>query len=838
VTLPDMQLKVPTNQISVGTVTGNRQLQFTHITWDAGTGPFEIDPTYNSGTGTATFIQAIYDSPSPGVWQLDHSVPLPVTGVFDPPDDYQFPLTRFTLNQVNGDGSVGPVVATSPKTDYCITGDVQVGGVPNTPRSTSPPQSNCGDPTNPLGWSVGWGDQYDQTDSGQPISLIGVPDGAYDLVGVVDPTHILTESDVANNVTVTKLQISGSTATVLSQTQPTSVPPSVSITAPAPGSTVSDTVQLIASAAGSGSATITSVQWMLNGQPLGGPQTTAPYSYSWNVGSIPVGSYILSAQATDSNGNVGTVAETVNVTSTTGGLTIDKSVKVTGTSTATANLGTVPAGEIMLAFVSSDGAGGGGQTATVSGGGLTWTRVQRENAQLGDSEIWTATASSATSVSVTSAMGQNFGEQLAVLELSGSGGVGASAVAAAASDPPSVSLTANAAGSLSFAVGNDYDTNTARTLSAGQAMVAETQAPSGDDFWVQMTASASTVAGHTVTLSDSAPTGDQWNLAAVEVTPSNGPPPPPDTTPPTVNLTNPTAGQTVSGTATVAANAADNVAIGKVQFLLDGNPLESEVTAPPYAITWDTTTVSNGIHTLSAVATDTSGISTTAASVSVTVQNPAPPMTCFVQQASVSAHGRSKITTTAFNTVAAGEVLLAFVGSDGPKGSGRQTVTVSGGGLSWKLVKRANSQPGDAEVWTATATGPTTGITVSSTPRRAGYGQNLSVVAYEGAAGVGASAAASASSGAPSVSLTITAPSDAVSLVFAAGEDYSNAITHTPVPGQVIQDQWLDTGTGDTYWSQYTNTPSPTGTTVTMADSSPTGDRWNLAAVELIGDAA
>src|SRR5690349_15554838 len=85
VTLPDMQLKVPTNQISVGTVTGNRQLQFTHITWDAGTGPFEIDPTYNSGTGTATFTQAIYDSPSPGVWQLDHSVPLPVTGVFDPP---------------------------------------------------------------------------------------------------------------------------------------------------------------------------------------------------------------------------------------------------------------------------------------------------------------------------------------------------------------------------------------------------------------------------------------------------------------------------------------------------------------------------------------------------------------------------------------------------------------------------------------------------------------------------------------------------------------------------------------------------------------------------------
>src|SRR5215831_9599849 len=96
ITPPDMQIKVPTNPISIGTdpVTGHRMLRFTHITWDAGAGPFEIDPTYDSATGTATFVQSIYNSPSPGVWSLDHTVPLPVTGVFDSPDDYQFPLTR------------------------------------------------------------------------------------------------------------------------------------------------------------------------------------------------------------------------------------------------------------------------------------------------------------------------------------------------------------------------------------------------------------------------------------------------------------------------------------------------------------------------------------------------------------------------------------------------------------------------------------------------------------------------------------------------------------------------------------------------------------------------
>ena len=39
--------------------------------------------------------------------------------------------------------------------------------------------------------------------------------------------------------------------------------------------------------------------------------------------------------------------------------------------------------------------------------------------------------------------------------------------------------------------------------------------------------SASTAAGQTLTLSDTAPTADRWNLAAVEVLPAGAPPPPP-----------------------------------------------------------------------------------------------------------------------------------------------------------------------------------------------------------------------------------------------------------------------------------------------------------------------
>src|SRR5690242_10128007 len=126
------------------------------------------------------------------------------------------------------------------------------------------------------------------------------------LFGMVDPQHILAEADTTNDVTITQVRISNGSVTVLSQTNPVSVPPSISITSPAANSNVSGTVTLTASAGASGSASISSVQWMLNGQPLSGQLTTPPYSYAWTVGSNPRGSYALSARATDSNGNMNT----------------------------------------------------------------------------------------------------------------------------------------------------------------------------------------------------------------------------------------------------------------------------------------------------------------------------------------------------------------------------------------------------------------------------------------------------------------------------------------------------------------------------------------------------
>ncbi|WP_426518513.1 Ig-like domain-containing protein [Diaminobutyricibacter sp. McL0618] len=842
-TLPDLRILVPTNlmSIAVDPVTHHRMLRYTHITEDAGTGPFEIDPTYDPATGLSTFVQTIYNSSSPGVWSVDHRVPVAVNGAFVNGSDYRFPLTKFTLNHLNSNGSIGAVAATSSKTDYCITGDNRVGDVPNTPTQTFIPASNCTDPAKPLGWSVGWGDQYDQTDAGQPIDINALLDGAYVLKATVDPEHVLTESNNTNNVTTTVLTIKGTAVTVGAQSRPVTVPPSISLTSPAPSSTVSGTAHLSASASAVAPAVVASVQYLLDGNHLGPALTTTPFAYSWTTGSTSPGRHTLSAQVTDSAGNMSTAAVvpvTVAASGSPPGFAVDQTVSATGRGTvATAAFSAHSPGEVFVAFVGSDGpASAGAQTATVSGGGLSWRRVSRADAQFGDSEIWTATSSgSPAGVVVTSTPSQTgFDQQLSVLTFAGASGVGASANASAGSGAPNVSVVASKAGSLVYGVGNDWDTATPRTPGVGQTLVAQwADTATGDTFWAQGLTSASSTIGKSVSIGDTAPTTDRWNLAAIEVVPGSVPATP-DTTPPTVSITNPAPGQTVSGTTPVAAAASDNVALASVQFLLDGQPLSTPLTSAPYALQWNTTVASAGSHTLSATATDTSGNRGTATPVTVTVQNPAPPMTCFVMQVQRSIHGTGPVSAPAFNTAMPGELLVAFVASDGPASAGAQTATVGGAGLTWTLVKRANARYGDSEIWTATASAILTNATVTSTPSAAGFDQSLTVIAMEGTSGIGASMATSAATGAAAAALTTVS---ATSLVFAVANDWDNAAARTFPSGFVPLDQWTDTRTGDTMWSEYTNQPTgAAGSIVRIGTSSPSTDQWNMVAVELKND--
>jgi chitodextrinase len=99
-----------------------------------------------------------------------------------------------------------------------------------------------------------------------------------------------------------------------------------------------------------------------------------------------------------------------------------------------------------------------------------------------------------------------------------------------------------------------------------------------------------------------------------------------DTTSPTASITAPAAGSTVSGVVTVEAAASDNVGVSRVDLHLDGT-LHATDTAPPYAFAWDTEAVSNGTHSLVAVASDAAGNAGTSPTVMVTVDNVSPDTT-------------------------------------------------------------------------------------------------------------------------------------------------------------------------------------------------------------------
>lgn len=131
---------------------------------------------------------------------------------------------------------------------------------------------------------------------------------------------------------------------------------------------------------------------------------------------------------------------------------------------------------------------------------------------------------------------------------------------------------------------------------------------------------------HTLTAVARSTLGLRFTSAPVTVTVNNGPPP--DTTPPTVSITSPANGATVSGTITVTASASDNVGVVGVQFFLDG-ALATDDTSAPYSVPWNTTGAANGPHTLTAVARDAAGNSTTSAGVTVTVSNGGATLTRF-----------------------------------------------------------------------------------------------------------------------------------------------------------------------------------------------------------------
>jgi hypothetical protein len=324
-------------------------------------------------------------------------------------------------------------------------------------------------------------------------------------------------------------------------------------------------------------------QWNNIGTTAWGTGAVALKASTTNGGSLSgtpttTGTYTFTVTGTDSVGNVCSQQYTV---------TVDPAVVVAPTSLATATVNNA----YTVTFTAAGGSGSGYSFAENGAlpGGLTFSKgiLSGTPTQSGTFTITvTATDSVGGTGSATDTLTVN--PAIAVIPTS--------LAPAAVNNPYSVSFAATGGS------GKGYSFAESGALPAG------------------MTFSAGTLSG--------TPTQTGTFPLTVTVTDSNGATGSvPDTltvaTPPTVSLTSPTAGATVTGTVTVSANATDSVGIAGVQFQLDGTNLGAEVTTAPYQISWDTTTASNGTHTLTAVAYNTSGLSATS-SETVTVSNPSP----------------------------------------------------------------------------------------------------------------------------------------------------------------------------------------------------------------------
>lgn len=114
--------------------------------------------------------------------------------------------------------------------------------------------------------------------------------------------------------------------------------------------------------------------------------------------------------------------------------------------------------------------------------------------------------------------------------------------------------------------------------------------------------------------------GNQFEIPSISVFVNNIPN---DNVPPTISISNPVSGQTVSGTVNFTVNVNDNVGISQVEFFIDGYSF-GVVTDEPFSYLWDTTSnigAHGNEHALSAIVMDTAGNTSFSQPILVIVDN-------------------------------------------------------------------------------------------------------------------------------------------------------------------------------------------------------------------------
>jgi hypothetical protein len=151
-------------------------------------------------------------------------------------------------------------------------------------------------------------------------------------------------------------------------------------------------------------------------------------------------------------------------------------------------------------------------------------------------------------------------------------------------------------------------------------------------------------------------------------------------TAPSVTITEPSEGETVSGTVTIRATATDDQGVSQVQFRMDGAGIGTDTNGVDgWSVAWDSTSAADGSHTLDAIATDTGGNTAPSAGVVVTVANSGAviaqdvPIAASLDDVEERPNGRMWVATTDLDLVVDAGVQqtvgLRFTGISAPSGA-------------------------------------------------------------------------------------------------------------------------------------------------------------------------
>ncbi len=487
------------------------------------------------------------------------------------------------------------------------------------------------------------------TTSPYSVTWVNAPAGSFGLTAMAADNLGATSTSAAVNVTVIP-----------------NFPPSVSITSPAEGATFASPATLTVEATADDSdGVVQHVQFFANGTAIG-TDTTSPYSVTWEA---PLGSYLLTAVATD---NAGATATSPAVTVTVDPIPGRVNVALAANGGAATASSTLNANYPASAVTNGDrkglnwGAGGGWNDGTPNTS-PDWVEINFTGQKLIEEvnvfsmqdsytapveptptleftlwglrafevQYWTGTdwavlpggavtnnnlvwrrvvfvpvTTSKIRVHITAAL--NGSSRVMEVEAWGvsAGGntpptvaIASPAEGATFTAPASVTVTADAADSDGAVASVEFFVNDA---SIGTSTTSPYSVP-----WIDVAAGSYTL---TAVVTDNQGATATSSAVHVTVLAPNAPP--------TVSITTPTGGAVFVAPANLAIDAAAEDGDGSVQqvtFYVNGASIGTDATSP-YSVPW--TNVSSGNYTLTAVATDNLGATTTSAAVMVTVNQP------------------------------------------------------------------------------------------------------------------------------------------------------------------------------------------------------------------------